>query len=78
MFHVLSRYGPLLPLLLVMAGCTGYERLAQQPIDQTYTVNGINWTNSDSTLVFLRAFENAGQLAICGAYTGSSDSSFGS
>jgi hypothetical protein len=78
MFHNLSRYGSLLSLLLVLAACTGYERLAQQPIDQTYTVNVINWTNSDSTLVFLRAFEEDGQLAICGAYTGKSDSTFNS
>lgn len=78
MFNFLSRCSLMLSLLLVLAGCAGYERIAQQPIDQTYATSAINWTNSERTLVFLRAFEIDGRLVVCGAYTGNTDNSFNS
>lgn len=53
----------------LFAGCSGYERLAPDTLDNDYTVRGIRWTSSTITLVFMKAYNHQGKLAICGAYT---------
>lgn len=55
----------------LLAGCSGYEKLAQDTLDKDYTVRVINWTTGMTTLVFMKAFNTQGKLAICGAYTAS-------
>ena len=55
----------------VLTGCAGYEKLAQDTLDKDYTVRGIRWTDGKTTLIFMKAFNDQGKLAICGAYTGS-------
>ena len=66
------RFAAMLFLSLgVLTGCSGYEKLAQDTLDKDYTVRGIRWTAGTTTLVFMKAFDNQGKLAICGAYTAS-------
>lgn len=53
----------------VIAGCSGYERLAPDTLDKDYTVRGIRWNTGSVTLVFMKAYDHQGKLAVCGAYT---------
>jgi hypothetical protein len=55
----------------LLAGCSGYEKLGQEALDEDYTVDGIRWTSGTTTLIFMKASNNQGKLAICGAYTAS-------
>ena len=64
-------FGSLITLSVLIVGCSGYEKLQQDTLDKDYTVRGINWTSGEVTLIFMKAFDNQGKLAICAAYTGS-------
>lgn len=60
----------LLTVLLVLAGCSSYELLSKQPVDENYAVSGIGWTSGENTVVMLKAFKSGNKLALCGAFTG--------
>lgn len=69
--RVMIALAAVLAAIMILAGCSGYEKLAQDTVDKDYTVRGIKWTSGTTTLIFMRAFNNQGKLAICGAYTAS-------
>lgn len=69
-FGRVLKAGLVATVLAALAGCSGYESMAQKPIDRDYTVSGIKWGSGGITLVMFKAFENNGNLALCGAYTG--------
>ena len=68
--------GSLVTLSVLIAGCTGYERMSKQTVDQDYTVLALNWQKGESTLIVLKAFKSENRLAVCGSRTrsGGSDS----
>lgn len=68
--------GSLITLSVLTAGCTGYERISKQTVDENYTVLALNWQQGESTLIVLKAFENEDRLAVCGSRTRSGGSDF--
>ena len=63
---------------MFLAGCTAYEKLASDQLDGDYTVSGVRWTNGRTTLIFMKAYEHEGRLAVCSAYTGTAHSDWNS
>lgn len=56
--------------MLALAGCSNYENLSKQPVDENYAVSGVGWTSGETTVVMLKAFKSGDKLALCGAFTG--------
>jgi len=63
--------------VLVLAGCSSYEFLPEQSLDENYKIFSVIQNKSGSLNVFfIKPFESEGNLAMCGGYT-RGDSSFG-
>ena len=58
----LARIAAIPAMAVLLAGCSGYEDLAQDTLAKDYTVRGIRWTAGTTTLVFMKAFNNQGKL----------------
>jgi len=57
-------------ILAVLAGCSSYEKLPQQSVDQDYKVfSATGGTSGDLKLFLLKAFEDDGKTALCGGFT---------
>lgn len=52
-----------------LAGCSGYESMAQKPIDRDFKLYHLNWTSGTSNAVVIAAFKDEGRVALCAAYT---------
>ena len=66
--------GSLVTLSVLTAGCTGYERISKQTVDENYTVLALNWQKGESSLIVLKAFNSEDRLAVCGSRTRSGGS----
>lgn len=77
MFRRLMRMIVIPGAVLVLAGCSGYEKLPQQSFDEDYKVFSVTSGKSGSLNVFfIKAFESDGKVGMCGGYT-RGESSFG-
>ena len=67
-------FGCLIVVSVLIAGCTGYEKIPKQAVDKKYTLLGLNRQKGESTLVVLKAFKSDDRLAVCGSRTRSGGS----
>ena len=71
---IVKGIGSLIVISVLLAGCAGYEKISKQPVDEKFTVLGLNWTSGNSTLIVLKAFKDKDRLAVCGSRTASGGS----
>lgn len=53
----------------LLAACSGYEGLGQRPIDRDFTFSKLNWSSGGVSVIALKAYPDAENLAVCAAYT---------
>ena len=77
LFRRLMRIMVVPAAVLVLASCSGYEKLPAESMDGNYKVFSVISGNAGSmNIFFIRLFESEGMLAMCGGYT-RGESSFG-
>jgi hypothetical protein len=72
--RIINGFGSLIAVSILLVGCTGYESLSKQSVDESFTVLGLSWAGGNSTLIVLKAFESDNRLAVCGSRTASGGS----
>lgn len=66
-----SGFAGTLVVLFLLGGCSGYEPLPKQKLDESFALSGVNWTTGDTTIIMLKSYRHGDKLAICAAYSGS-------
>lgn len=59
-------------MLAALVGCSGYDKLPQQNVDDDYQVFLTTVGGGDLTVYLIKAFEVDGKVAMCGGFTSGS------